>query len=308
MYALGIDGGGTKTQAVIMDGAGEIVGEGFGGVGNYNLVGVEGTRASVADAVAEARQAAGLDKQSFDGVFLGMASVVSPTDRAVIHDIGMSLDLAASDRIGVDHDCRIALAGGLSGRAGIVQICGTGSSTFGINHAGEGWRTGGWGKTISDEGSGYWLGVQAMRSAVRAFDGRDSETLLLPRVLDHLQIDHINDIYQPLYINGLTKTDIAKMAPMVMEAALEGDAKAIWLIEQGTGLMAECVEAAARVLGMTGEPIEVALAGGTFSAGEIFVRPFRQAVEQRLPGSVLVHAEQPPVVGAGILALRMARA
>ena len=121
----------------------------------------------------------------------------------------MSLDLAAADRIGVDHDCRIALAGGLSGRVGIVQICGTGSSTFGINQAGEGWRTGGWGKTISDEGSGYWLGVQAMRSAVRTFDGRDPETVLLPRVLDYLQIDHVNDIYQPLYINGLTKTDIA---------------------------------------------------------------------------------------------------
>jgi N-acetylglucosamine kinase-like BadF-type ATPase len=111
-----------------------------------------------------------------------MAGVVSPTDRAIMANIAQSLTLAPADRVGVDHDCRIALAGGLSGRPGMVQIAGTGSSTFGVNASGESWRAGGWGQLISDEGSGYWLGVQAMQTAVRAFDGRLPPTLLLRKV------------------------------------------------------------------------------------------------------------------------------
>ena len=307
-HVLGIDGGATKTGVAILDDSGAILGQGIGGVGNYTVVGVEGVTASVAEAVAQARQVAGLGNVPFDGVFFGMASVVSPLDRALIRGIGEELQLASPDHIGVDHDCRIALAGGLSGRPGIVQICGTGSSTFGVNAAGEGWRTGGWGRTISDEGGSYWTAVQAMTAAVRAFDGRDDETALLPMVLDFWQIDHINDIYRPLYVDAVSKTEVARMAPLVIEAARGGDCAAHAIIERGAELTAECVEAAARVLGMWGEPVEVALVGGVFSAGEITVGPFRRAVNRRLPDSTLVHAEKPPVIGAAILAKQIADA
>ena len=304
-YVLGIDGGATKTGVVIMDDSGAIVGQGIGGVGNYTVVGVEGVKTSVSEAVSQARQVAGLEDTPFDGVFFGMASVVSPADRALIRGIGEALQLASSDHIGVDHDCRIALAGGLSGRPGIVQICGTGSSTYGVNAAGEGWRTGGWGRTISDEGSSYWMAVQAMKAAVRAYDGRDGETALLTMVLDFWRIGDVNDIYRPLYVDEVSKTEVAQMAPLVIEVASAGDDTALAIIERGAELTAECVEAAARVLGMWGRPVEVALVGGIFSAGEITLEPFRQAVYRRVPDSSLVHAEQSPVVGAAILARQL---
>ncbi|MCB0159258.1 MAG: hypothetical protein KDD83_14070 [Caldilineaceae bacterium] len=303
---LGIDGGATKTHAIIMDETGAVLGEGFGGVGNYTVVGAEGAQQSFADAVAAARAAAGLDNAPFDAVFLGLASVVSETDHNIIRRIAAALNLAAPEHVGVDHDCSVALAGGLSGRPGIVQICGTGSSTFGMNAAGEGWRVGGWGRTISDEGSAYWIGVEAMRAAVRAYDGRDAETVLLDEVLDFLQIPHIDYIYQPLYVQGLSKTEIAKLAPRVIKAAEHGDGKAQAIITTGMELVADCVEAAARKLGMLGAPIELALVGGVFSAGEITVGALRNAVDRRLDDCTLVWPELAPVVGAGILALRMA--
>ena len=142
-YVLGTDGGGTKTQAVIVDESGKLCGTGLGGPSNYDDVGIDTTRASIGQAVDAARQMAGIPQIPFAAVFLGMAGVVSPTDRGIIRDIAQNLDLAAPETIGVDHDCRIALAGGLSGRPGLVQIVGTGSSTFGMNVAGEGWRSGG---------------------------------------------------------------------------------------------------------------------------------------------------------------------
>lgn len=303
---LGIDGGATKTHAIIMNAAGEIVGEGFGGVGNYTVIGAQGAQQSFGDAVAAARRAAGLDETPFDAAFLGLASVVSETDHRIIRNIAEALALAPPERIGIDHDCRIALAGGLSGRPGIVQICGTGSSTFGMNAAGEGWRVGGWGRTISDEGSAYWMGVEAMRAAVRAYDGRDGETALLAEVLDFLAIPHIDYIYQPLYVQGMNKTEIARLAPRVIRVAQAGDAKARQIIERGMALVAECVEAAAQKLGMAGAPVELALVGGIFNAGEITVGALTRAVARRLDDCTLVRPELAPVVGAGILALRLA--
>ena len=303
---LGVDGGATKTHVIIMDTAGRVLGQGFGGPSNYNAVGLEASEANIGAAVDEARNASGIGAEPFAATFFGMASVVSPTDRSRIRQIAANLNLAAPDRVEVDHDCRIALAGGLSGRPGIVQIAGTGSSTFGMNSAGEGWRSGGWGALISDEGSSYWLGIQAMRTAVSAFDGRLPPTPLLDQVQQHLQLEHMNDIYQPLYVQRMSKAEVAQLARLVIDAARSGDRAALDLIERGVALMAECVEAVARRLEMADRPdLELALVGGLFKAGDLVVDPFRIAVNARLPQCKLVHAELSPVLGAGILALRL---
>ena len=207
--ALGVDGGATKTEAILINDAGRVLGWGLGGPSNYNAVGIEATQRHIGEAAGAACRMADLDPGAVDGAFLGLAAIVSAADRALIHQAGVALELAAPERIGVDHDCRIALAGGLSGRPGIVQIAGTGSSTFGINAAGEGWRVGGWGQLISDEGSGYWLGVQAMRGAVCAYDGRLEGTLLYDAVMDALNLTDINDIMPLIYVQGLAKDEIA---------------------------------------------------------------------------------------------------
>ena len=304
-YVLGIDGGGTKTQAFIVDDSGRLCGTGLGGSSNYDDVGVDVTQSSIGQAVDAARQIARLPETPFAAAFLGMAGVVSPTDRGIIRDIAQKLNLALPETIGVDHDCRIALAGGLSGRPGIVQIVGTGSSTFGISSDGEGWRSGGWGQLISDEGSGYWLGVQAMKTAVSAFDGRIDNTSLLEKVQTHLKLPHINDIMHRIYITGLSRAEVAALAPLVIEAAQAGDDAALGLIEQGTQDLAECVFAVARHLNFTAGPCELAMVGGLFRAGDIFIRPFQNAILSKLPHCHILPAELPPVLGACVLSLQI---
>ena len=303
-YVLGIDGGGTKTQVVVVNGSGQLCGVGLGGPSNYDDVGIDTARTSIGQAVDSARQMAGLPQAPFAAAFLGMAGVVSPTDRGIIRDIAQTLGLAAPEAIGVDHDCRIALAGGLSGRPGMVQIVGTGSSTFGMNAAGEGWRSGGWGQLISDEGSSYWLGVRAMRTAVSAYDGRIPQTTLLEKVLTHLQLTHMNDIMHHIYITGISRAETAALAPLVIAAAKEGDKAASQLIDQGVEELAQCVTAVANRLGFT-TSCELAMVGGLFRAGDIFVQPFKNAVLDRLPHCHIIPAELPPVLGAGVLSLQM---
>jgi N-acetylglucosamine kinase-like BadF-type ATPase len=304
-YVLGIDGGGTKTHAAIMDASGRLCGQGHSGPSNYNDVGVDKTRTNIATAVQLARKQAGFDERPFAAVFLGMASVVSPTDRAIINDIARDLGLAPAGKIGVDHDCRVALAGGLSGRPGIVLIAGTGASCYGRNAAGEDWRAGGWGHIISDEGSGYWLGVRAMESAVRAYDGRGAPTTLQETVAQALGIDDMNDILHRLYVVGLARAETAALAPLVIDAAHAGDDVALGLLRRGAEELAECVLAVARRLNMAEGVIEVALVGGLFQAGDVIRTPLNDALARRLPHYRTLLAEQPPVVGACLLALQM---
>jgi N-acetylglucosamine kinase-like BadF-type ATPase len=302
-YVLGIDGGGTKTQAVIVDEEGYVQGWGIGGPSNYDDVGAEKAQAGIGEAVQMARQRASLPETPFDSVFLGMAGVVSEKDRSVIRTIAQQLNLAGEQNIDIDHDCRIALAGGLSGRAGMVLIAGTGSSCYGQNAAGESWLAGGWGHLISDEGSSYWLGIQAMRCAAASHDGR-LNSILKALVQDHLQLTEMRDIMHRLYVKGMSRAQVASLAPLVICAAREGDQIALSLLEQGASDLADIVNAVAVKLHFAGQFCELSLVGGLFNAGDIVFSPLNIAIQKRLTNCQIVFAELPPATGAALLALK----
>lgn len=302
-YVLGIDGGGTKTLAVIVDETGTIISSGLGGPSTYDDVGIDGAQRNIGDAVTAARQQANIENHLFDSVFLGLGGVVSDHDREVIRQIANNLQLAPAEYTGIDHDCRIALAGGLAGRPGIVQIAGTGTSTFGINAEGVNWRAGGWGQLIADEGSGYWLGIEAMKAAVMAYDGRGQATPLLGHVMQALNIKDINDIMHRIYVPPMPRNEIAELAPLVINAAKEGDWVSQAIIRRGMEQIAECITAVAEKLDMMQGRVELALTGGLFQAGDVVVQPLREAVLQQLPDCEIMYGELPPVLGACLLAL-----
>jgi N-acetylglucosamine kinase-like BadF-type ATPase len=123
-WYLGVDGGGTKTQVAICDAQGHIAGWGQGGAAGIDSVGAETATISLRAALSAALQQAGLPAdQPLTSAFFGMAGVVSSEDRAIVHSIAGHLGLHG--RVNVDHDIRIALAGGLAGRPGIALISGT---------------------------------------------------------------------------------------------------------------------------------------------------------------------------------------
>ena len=302
-FVLGIDGGGTKTQALIADEEGKACGLGLGGPSNYDDVGTERAKAGIAEAVQMARQQAALPEGIFASVFLGMAGVVSYQDRAAIYTIAQDLRLAANEHIDVDHDCRIALAGGLSGRPGIVLIAGTGSSCYGRNSSGESWIAGGWGHLISDEGSSYWLGIQAMRCAAASADGR-MDSILKELVQARFQLGEMRELMHRMYVIGLSRSEVASLAPLVIEAAHRGDQAALDSLRQGASDLAQIVGAVADKLQFPDGNCELALVGGLFNAGDIVLSPLRLAIQNRLPECRILLAELPPASGAALLALK----
>lgn len=307
-YYLGIDGGGTKTQAVILDSSGCLKGVGTAGSSSVNNVGLEHATHNIQSAVAMAASEAGIAAHSFNAAFLGIAGVVSQADRDVVTTIAQQIALAPANMIGVDHDCRVALSGGLGGQPGIVQIIGTGSSCFGLTSTGDRWRAGGWGYLLADEGAGYWLGIQAMKAATSEYDTRGHPTLLTEMVSSALKLEDMDQIMQRMYYEPLSVADIAALSHLVIDAARQNDQVANAIITHGMDEVARCIEAVARRLRFRDDELRLVCVGGIVQAGPVITTPLEKAICRRLPTCKIEKPLFPASIGAGLLAHQLEKA
>ncbi len=300
---LGIDGGGTHTRAALLDDAGRVLGIGNAGASNYQSVGIENARENIRAAVAGAYRTAGLAQRPAAAAFLGMAGVASPADRAAIEAIACQLDLAAT--LGIDHDIRTALVGGLAGEEGIALIAGTGSSCYGRKRDGQWWRSGGWGGLLDDGGSGYWLGLQGLVAITRAADARAEPTMLSVLLMRALGLEDINDILRVIEHKRHSRMEIAALAPLVLHAWNDGDRSATAIVERGADELGLMATAVAAQLGWKDRPHAIVTIGGLF-ADNRYRECVGLAITSHLPHASVIEPMMPPSIGAGILALELA--
>ena len=305
VIVAGVDGGATRTRATIADGDGTILGSGSAGPSNYDNVGVAAAAASIREAVTAARTGAGISGEPLAAIFLGMAGVVSEADRQTIVRMVTDAELAPRSAVHVDHDIRIALAGGLEGRPGIVLIAGTGSSTYGRTRDGRHHRTG-WGYILDDRGSGYALGVNAMIATVMEADGRGGPTTLSAIVRSHFGFTDIDDILRLVYHEGVPVARIAALAPEVIREGEGGDAVAMNILATGARELARMVETVARTLKFTGSQFPVTMVGGLVDRAGFYRQLVADALHDLVPDGTIHAPALPPVAGALILALESA--
>jgi N-acetylglucosamine kinase-like BadF-type ATPase len=258
-HVLGIDAGGSKTVGLLADEHGRVVGETRTDAANLYTQGelaVEKAFDAIVEAFgAERRPAA---------VCVGIAGVDRPHDQAVV--LGILRRLGFRERVRAVNDAIIALHAGAPERFGIVVLAGTGSICYGAARDGRLARSGGYGSLLADEGSGYWLGHQALRASVRALDGRGPATRLQALTFAALEAESMADVVKRVYEEALPKHRIAALAPLVEEARLAGDAVAAEIVRQGGAELALAAASVARQLALGGEPYPVVLAGGAFKA------------------------------------------
>ena len=302
---LGIDGGGTSTKAVLATTQGAILGYGQAGPSCTDDVSINSTRKNIRSAADQAWSAYGQEARPADAAFLGIAGVVTEADCAIIQEIATSVNLAAPDFIGIDHDVRIALAGGLALQPGIVLIAGTGSSCYGSNAEGFACRVGGWGYLLDDVGSSYYLGLEAMRAIVRSEDGRLGPTALLEPLMSALGIDDIQDIITRLYSPRMRKIEIAGLAPLVLDIAQQGDAIAQKIVQNGQNGLAHLIEIAAQRLGFQPNDVLVTVCGGVAHSGDYFKQGLYDAIRAHVPGAQIKEPALSPVIGAALLAIQL---
>jgi N-acetylglucosamine kinase-like BadF-type ATPase len=301
LLAAGIDGGATHTRAVLVTREGTIAGFGTAGPSNYDNVGEAAASENIRDAVGAACGKSGQSLPAVASMFLGMAGVVSRTDRETVRKMVLAHRLAPPGAITVDHDIRIALAGGLEGREGIVLIAGTGSSTYGRRSDGRNHRTG-WGFLLDDRGSGYFLGLQAMIATVMEADGRGSPTALSHVVRERFRFSDIDDILRIVYHDRIPVAGIASLAPDVIRAAGDGDGVAEGILREGAKEMSRMVGIVAERLEFAGE-FPVTMTGGLVDHPGHYLDLIHEGIRTDVPGAMIVAPSFSPVIGAALLAL-----
>lgn len=300
MIVAGVDGGATKTRAVLVDERGHVLGTGEGGPSNYDNIGIDAASMHLHDALWSAFAAAGVATKRVDAIMLGMAGVVSRADRKRIADAVSAFDMVPDGGILVDHDIRIALAGGLGGREGVVLIAGTGSSSYGRRDDGRTHRTG-WGYLMDDAGSAYWLGLRALIATVRAWDGRGSRTILEDSVRRHLGFSDIDDIMHIVYHDRPDVSHIAGLAPLVVTAAERGDAVADNILKAGAHELARMIAAVATALEF--REFAVTMTGGMMESVPAYRDRVSSSLRTMMPDALVRDPLLPPLLGAALLAL-----
>jgi len=298
---MGIDGGQSTTRALIADLEGNLLGLGVGGAANHihEPGGPERLRQSLQAALNGALQSASLPAGTHFAVALCGMTGGGPLVEEICRQ-----ELPAKQVV-VTHDTRTALYCITQGAPGAVVIAGTGSVAFGMNPAGETAAVGGWGYLMGDEGSAYWIAVQAINACTRAEDGRIPATWLKRAILEHFGVDSLSALHRLIYSGQLSRADLASAARTVSDAAKLGERVATRILSgagRELGLMAVVV---LRKLRMQYHRVAVGIVGGVAAAPP----PLHQAFRERVYRSTLaqiVRPRFPMVVAAVCMALEQA--
>jgi N-acetylglucosamine kinase-like BadF-type ATPase len=300
---LGIDGGGTTTEAWLAEPGGHLLGCGTAGPSNAKAVGSEAAYRALDTAIRSAFHAAGLTPTPVEVICLGLAGFDRPDDRKVLNEWAEHAGWAHSILLVNDGD--LVIAAGTPEGWGVGVIAGTGSIAVGRTKDGRTARAGGWGHLIGDEGSAYGVVLDALRLVARRADGRDTQLVghdpLTERICAALSAANAAQIVTKIYSPAFTRARLASLAPEVLAACAEAPDTADRLLTPAGVALAEIVGAAARSLGWTSGVLPLAMAGGFLLSAEL--------VRQRMISQLMRQGYEPditavtnPVRGALVLA------
>ncbi len=301
---FGADGGGTKTLGVLAAADGRELSRSQVGATNPNVIGIETAATHLADLLIACCDLAGKAPGAVGAGVFGLAGAGNPVIQKrltqAFERVMRERDLPLP-KIQFETDARIALEGAFQGGPGIIVIAGTGSSVLGKSPDGTITLVGGWGRTIGDEGSGYYVGLEAVRAVARALDGRETSGYLQSILAEEFGLTSRERLVNSVYQEGFV---LPSVAPAVMRAAEQGDPLALQIFERGAGLLAEQVRVLVHSYASMPE-IGVVFAGGLIDHECVYARILREAI---LPLSSAVRVHPPrgsPVLGAVLLARQM---
>lgn len=299
--AVGVDGGGSKTVAVVIDARGRELARGLAGSSNQSVVGLETALLHIHEAVEQAALAAGCQLPLSAG-WLGLAGVDSTRDYDILYPRLQSL----APVIHLTNDGEL-LFSALDDAAGVVLIAGTGSIALGRDARGRIMRAGGWGYILGDEGSGYDIGRLSLQAAVRAADGRGPATSLLPLILSHWHLQGAGDIIGKVYTASNDKALIAGLSTLAFTAAREGDEAAREIVQQAASELALAVVAVSDHISARDVALPLACGGGLL----LHEADFRAQIVECIHGSRAIGrivVVEDPALSAARAALHISQA
>jgi N-acetylglucosamine kinase-like BadF-type ATPase len=261
---LGVDGGGTATEAWLAEPGCRVLGQGTAGPSNAKAVGLEAARRAIDAAIGASFCAARITPAPVDAICLGLAGFARPDDRKIL--AGWAADACWARRLVIVNDGDLVVAAGTPSGWGIAVIAGTGSIAVGRAPNGCTARAGGWGHLIGDEGSAYGVVLDALRLVARRADGRDlrphGRDLLTERICAALGVAEASQIVTTIYSPEFNRARIASLAPEILAVCAEAPEVGELLLVPAGAALAELVTAVARSLGWSSGLFPLAVAGG----------------------------------------------
>ena len=295
-FLLGVDGGATKTLAAVLDLEGDVLHLGHGGPSNENAVGATAAVKALLDASQQALDSAGVSAEDLSAAVLAIAGTDTDSVTGHVHRARGESWIVVNNVVG-------AWATATGCAPGVAAIAGTGSNVFGVGADGRSWRTGGWGHLLGDEGSGYWLGVESIRAALRDRDASGPATGLADAACNFFEVPSIEALASLVYSKPLTKGEIAAFAVETAKLAADGDEVAGELFVRGANELGGQIAAVVNQTGLRGG-FSIGLIGSAYKAGAVFMDPLERRVRKDAPEAHIAVVEMAPVGGSLLLAAR----
>jgi glucosamine kinase len=300
-YMIGIDGGATGTVAILTDKNGKMLHTASAAASNYIAVGKKAAQEALQAVIEDVISGAGVSKTDCEVAVIGLAGLNSTHDQQIyqslVEPFGLSGDLH------VENDIVIAWAAATVCQPGVVVIAGTGSSAFGVNAEGKRYKALGWDYILADQGSGYWIGLEGVRAAIKAWDGRTAYTPLLEAMIEQYELDSAEAMLAYAHSEAFDKPRIARFAKQVSTCAVDkNDPIAQEILRRAGEELAQGVVAVIKGLGLEGQAFTIGKVGGAFRSGDYLIEPFEAGVRAVAPDATIEFARYPSVIGAVIYA------
>jgi N-acetylglucosamine kinase-like BadF-type ATPase len=301
---LGIDGGGSKTEFLLINQTGDSLASHQEGPAYYLEIGVDALRAMLARGVQATLAQASLSPAQLTYAFLGLPAYGEDSHLlAELDTVAASTLPDGSYRCGNDMVC--GWAGALACRDGINIVAGTGSITYG-EFEGRSARAGGWGELFGDEGSAYWIAREGLTLFSRMSDGRTARGPLYDLVRGHFSLQHDLDLCAAVYgTSQALRSEFAQLAKIVGQAAESGDDEARKIFGRGAEELAAIIDATRRELRVpAGVAVPVSYSGGLFGLTDLILKPLQAALSRRGQAYRFVTPRMRPAAGAAVYAAK----
>ncbi|MDQ3181334.1 MAG: hypothetical protein M3Q33_12540 [Acidobacteriota bacterium] len=300
---LGVDGGGTKTQVVLLDDEAQIVGEGFSGASNPLSVGVETAVSNIVKAIEAACDSANRSRGDIVAATLGLAGVRRTDLRQRLRE--SFIKRLPVKQIEITTDAEIALYGVTLGKAGVVVISGTGSICYGKDGNGKTAMAGGWGPIAGDEGGGASIARRALQAIAKASDGRGEPTKLSDAGVNYFRTSTPENLLVAIYSPQIDNAKIAGFARFVVETAQTGDKIAAGILEEAGLELGLAVNAVIAKLNLKNRKIPIGFVGSIFRAGGLITDSLLKIVRRFAPKAHLTEPLLQPPCAAAQMAFEM---
>ncbi len=295
-YVIGLDGGGTKTKLTAVSETGEVLLEAAGGPSNI----CSNDRATVEDNMKQLLSPVIYKLGEKAAVLcIGSAGIVA----AGAVDFFEQILAPYADKVLVFNDAYITLFAGLREGAGLVLTAGTGSICYGKNQNGTVFRTGGWGHLMGDGGSGYDIGLTSLRYLADCHDARKPMPGYFDAYCRQIGVTDFDELVGAVHERFARKEQIASLAVTVGLYADQGDAGAVFVMQQCTDRLVLLCQLTADGLGLT-ENFDIKLNGSILLKNKAARAYFDSKIHERFSNCRIAPLEQEAVAGAVYLAMQ----